>query len=170
MDKVFEELSRERKELQDKGYYPNWVTTQGHQMFKESYKYEDTYMLGRHKTIAETLSNYLPTQELRNKYKERFFNLLWSGKLSPSTPVLANCGTDRGFTVACSGQYIGDSINDFYTNLRETALLSQAGFGTSGHFSDIRPRGSNISKGGTASGPKPVIDDFFTCASKVSQG
>ena len=84
--------------------------------------------------------------------------------------ILANCGTDRGFTVACSGQYIGDSVDSFYTELRETALLSQAGFGTSGHFSDIRPRGSSISKGGTASGARPVIDDFFTCASKISQG
>lgn len=170
MDKMFERLSEERKELQAKGYYPEWVTTQGHQMFKQSYKYEDTYMLGRHKTIAKELSQYLPTKELREHYEEVFFELLWSGKLSPSTPVLANCGTDRGFTVACSGQYIGDSVDSFYTELRETALLSQAGFGTSGHFSDIRPRGSSISKGGTASGVRPVIDDFFTCASKISQG
>lgn len=170
MDKMFERLSEERKELQAKGYYPEWVTTQGHQMFKQSYKYEDTYMLGRHKTIAKELSQYLPTKELRDHYEEVFFELLWSGKLSPSTPVLANCGTDRGFTVACSGQYIGDSVDSFYTELRETALLSQAGFGTSGHFSDIRPRGSSISKGGTASGVRPVIDDFFTCASKISQG
>lgn len=170
MDKMFERLSEERKELQAKGYYPDWVTTQGHQMFKQSYKYEDTYMLGRHKTIAKELSQYLPTKELREHYEEVFFELLWSGKLSPSTPVLANCGTDRGFTVACSGQYIGDSVDSFYTELRETALLSQAGFGTSGHFSDIRPRGSSISKGGTASGVRPVIDDFFTCASKISQG
>lgn len=170
MDKMFERLSEERKELQAKGYYPEWVTTQGHQMFKQSYKYEDTYMLGRHKTIAKELSQYLPTEELREHYEEVFFELLWSGKLSPSTPVLANCGTDRGFTVACSGQYIGDSVDSFYTELRETALLSQAGFGTSGHFSDIRPRGSSISKGGTASGVRPVIDDFFTCASKISQG
>ena len=170
MDKMFERLSEERKELQAKGYYPEWVTTQGHQMFKQSYKYEDTYMLGRHKTIAKELAQYLPTKELREHYEEVFFDLLWSGKLSPSTPVLANCGTDRGFTVACSGQYIGDSIDSFYSNIRETALLSQAGFGTSGYFSDVRPRGAAISKGGTASGVRPVIDDFFTCASKVSQG
>lgn len=170
MDKMFELLSEERKELQAKGYYPEWVTTQGHQMFKQSYKYEDTYMLGRHKTIAKELAQYLPTKELREHYEEVFFDLLWSGKLSPSTPVLANCGTNRGFTVACSGQYIGDSIDSFYSNIRETALLSQAGFGTSGHFSDVRPRGAAISKGGTASGARPVIDDFFTCASKVSQG
>ena len=55
-------------------------------------------------------------------------------------------------------------------NLHETAVLSQHGFGTSGDFSSIRPRGSSISKGGTANGAKPVIDDFFTCTSKVSQG
>ena len=170
MDKMFERLSEERKELQAKGYYPEWVTTQGHQMFKQSYKYEDTYMLGRHKTIAKELAQYLPTKELREHYEEVFFDLLWSGKLSPSTPVLANCGTDRGFTVACSGQYIGDSIDNFFTELRETALLSKAGFGTSGHFSDIRPRGSSISKGGAATGARPAIDLFFICANMVTQG
>lgn len=169
MDKVFEELSRERKDLQAKGYYPEWFTTQGHQMFKEKYKYEDTYLLGRHQTIAKTLAQYLP-QSIQAYYEQVFFDLMWSGKLSPATPVLANCGTDRGLTVSCSGQYVDDSIDSFYSNLRETALLSKYGFGTSGGFSSIRPRGALISKGGMANGVRPVIDDFFTATNKVSQG
>lgn len=169
MNKLFEQLSRERKDLQTKGYYPSWFTTQGHQMFKDKYMYEDTYLLGRHKTIAKTLARYLPTS-IQDQYEQVFFDLLWSGKLSAATPVLANCGTNRGLTVSCSGQYIGDSIDSFYSNLRETALLSKYGFGTSGGFSSIRERGAVISKGGTANGVRPVIDDFFIATNKVSQG
>lgn len=169
MNKLFEQLSRERKDLQTKGYYPSWFTTQGHQMFKDKYMYEDTYLLGRHKTIAKTLASYLPTS-IQEHYEQVFFDLLWSGKLSAATPVLANCGTNRGLTVSCSGQYIGDSIDSFYSNLRETALLSKYGFGTSGGFSSIRERGAVISKGGTANGVRPVIDDFFIATNKVSQG
>lgn len=169
MNKLFEQLSRERKDLQTKGYYPSWFTTQGHQMFKDKYMHEDTYLLGRHKTIAKTLSKYLPTS-IQEHYEQVFFDLLWSGKLSAATPVLANCGTNRGLTVSCSGQHIGDDVDSFYSNLRETALLTKYGFGTSGGFSTIRPRGAAISKGGTANGVRPVIDDFFIATNKISQG
>ena len=169
MNQEFERLSQERKDLQAKGFLPDWFTTQGYQMFIANYKYEHTFLLGRHQTIAKTLSKYMP-EGTHEQWESIFFDLLWSGKLSPSTPILANCGTDRGLTVSCAGQYIDDSIDSFYSNLHETAVLSQHGFGTSGDFSSIRPRGSSISKGGTANGAKPVIDDFFTCTAKVSQG
>lgn len=169
MNKVFEELSQERKDLQAKGHLPPWFTTQGWQMFKEKYLYEPDAVYGRHKTIAKTLVQYLP-EHLREKFEPIFFDLMWSGKLSPATPVLANCGTDRGLTVSCSGQYIDDSIDSFYSNLHETAVLSQYAFGTSGGFSAVRPRGALISKGGTANGARVVIDDFFTATAKVSQG
>ena len=168
MNKVFEELSQERKDLQAKGHLPPWFTTQGWQMFKEKYLYEPDAVYGRHKTIAKTLVQYLP-EYLREKFEPIFFDLMWSGKLSPATPVLANCGTDRGLTVSCSGQYIDDSIDSFYSNLHETAVLSQYAFGTSGGFSAVRPRGALISKGGTANGARVVIDDFFTATAKVSQ-
>ena len=169
MNKVFEELSQERKDLQAKGHLPPWFTTQGWQMFKEKYLYEPDAVYGRHKTITKTLVQYLP-EYLREKFEPIFFDLMWSGKLSPATPVLANCGTDRGLTVSCSGQYIDDSIDSFYSNLHETAVLSQYAFGTSGGFSAVRPRGALISKGGTANGARVVIDDFFTATAKVSQG
>ena len=169
MNQEFERLSAERKDLQAKGFLPDWFTTQGYQMFIANYKYEHTFLLGRHQTIAKTLAKQLP-EKIRTHWEGIFFDLMWSGKLSPATPILANCGTDRGLTVSCSGQYIDDSIDSFYDNLHETAILSQYGFGTSGGFSSVRPRGSEISKGGTANGAMPVIDDFFTCTSKVSQG
>jgi ribonucleoside-diphosphate reductase alpha chain len=65
---------------------------------------------------------------------------------------------------------VGDSVESFYGNLRETALLSKQGFGTSADFSSIRARGQPISRGGKASGPVEVINDFFTAAGKISQG
>lgn len=170
MNKMFEQLSQERKDLQAKGHLPSWFTTQGWQMFKDKYMYEADAVYGRHKTIAKTLAKYLPTKELSEHYEQVFFDLMWSGKLSPATPVLANCGTDRGLTVSCSGQYVDDSIDSFYSNLHETAILSKYAFGTSGDFSAIRARGKPISKGGKANGARTVIDDFFTATSKVAQG
>lgn len=166
----FERLSIERKDLQAKGHLPPWYTTQGWQMFKSKYAVpgEDA-LLGRHRTIAKTLARHMGPQ-LADEWEEKFFQELWDGVLSPASPALANTGTDRGMMVSCSGQAIGDSVDEFYTSLRETALLSKQAFGTSADFSMIRPRGAPIAGGGKANGPVEVIDDFFTTASKISQG
>lgn len=166
----WEALSAERKDLQERGLLPDWYITQGWEMFKNKYMYkgEGEGVRGRFETIAKTLAKHMAGEE--EKWEDIFFNILWSGRLSASSPVLANTGTDRGMNVSCSGQFIGDSVLEFYNGMTETAILSQHGFGTSGDFSSIRPRGASISKGGKASGPVPVIEDFFTVAAKISQG
>lgn len=165
----FEALSAERKALQAAGSLPDWYTTQGWQMFKSKYAVEgEDAVRGRHRTIAKTLARHMTGREA--EWEERFFDLMWRGVLSPASPALANTGTSRGMPVSCSGQVVGDSVDSFYKGLHETASLSKYGFGTSVDFSSIRPRGSKISGGGKANGAVPVIEDFFTCASKISQG
>ena len=167
---TYESLSAERKSLQDLGYLPSWYTTAGWQMFKQKVAVDgEAALLGRHRTIAKTLSLHMPkgTQEV---WAEKFFELMWSGVLSPASPALSNTGTDKGMPVSCSGQVVGDSVESFYESMQETAILSKFGFGTSADFSSIRARGAKISRGGKANGPVTVIDDFFTCASKISQG
>lgn len=165
----FERLSAERKALQAKGDLPNWYTTQGWQMFKAKYAVVgEAAVRGRHRTIAKTLARHMVGRE--QEWEDKFFNEMWDGILSPASPALANTGTTRGLMVSCSGQKIGDDVDSFYKNLRETALLSKQAFGTSGEFSVIRARGTSISRGGVANGPIEVIEDFFTCASKISQG
>lgn len=166
---AFEQLSHERKSLQAIGHLPSWYTTAAWQMFKKSYAVQgEDALLGRHRRIAKTLAKHMIGREA--EWEELFFNEMWNGILSPASPALANTGTDRGMMVSCSGQYVGDDVDSFYSNMRETALLSKHAFGTSADFSSIRPRGSSISGGGKASGPVPVIEDFFTTAAKISQG
>lgn len=165
----FEKLSQERKQLQALGHLPPWYTTQGWQMFKQKYAVPgEEALLGRHRSIAKTLAKHMKGRE--KEWEEKFFREMWDGILSPASPALANTCTDRGMMVSCSGQVIGDNVDSFYTALRETALLSKQAFGTSADFSAIRERGAPISGGGKANGPVDVIDDFFTTASKISQG
>lgn len=168
----FEQLSQERKALQAKGHLPEWYTTQAWQMFKKGYAVEgEDALLGRHTTIAKTLAKHMAKAgEDVTKWENIFFDLMWQGILSPASPVLSNVGTRRGQPVSCSGQVIGDSVHGFYDKLHEAAILSKNAFGTSGDFSSIRPRGTPISTGGVASGAVEVIEDFFTCASKITQG
>lgn len=169
MAKSFEELSEERKKLQVEGLVPDWYTTQSYQMFTTKYSVPgEKGVKGRFETIAKTLSKHMVGRE--DEWCDKFFNLMWKGWLSPSSPVLSNCGTTRGLTVSCSGGVVSDSIDGFYSAMHEQAMLSKHGFGCSGYFGDIRPRGSAISVGGKASGAVPVISDFALMASRVSQG
>lgn len=164
----FEKLSAKRKELQAQGEIPTWYTTQGFITFERKYSFKGETVRGAFERIADTLSKHYTVNPSRAK--EKFFNLLWKGHLSPSTPVMSNTGTGRGLTVSCAGSYTGDSVIDFYDAYKETAILSQEGFGTSSYLGDIRPRGSAISRGGKADGVVPVIDSFLDTTEKISQG
>lgn len=170
MSTQYEILSQERKSLQQQGLVPDWYSTPSWQMFKSRYMVNgEKGVKERFENLSKRLARHLP-KKYREEYDNHFRRVLWKGILSPSSPVLANTATDRGCSVSCGGQYIGDSVDSFYGNLHETAMLSKNSFGTSGYFGDIRPRGSNITGGGKATGLKPVVDDFFTCASKISHG
>lgn len=171
---IIEELSEERKRLQEAGDLPEWFTTQAWQMFKEKYLHEATGLKDTYERIAKTAAKHAPTKpswwDNADTWESKFFDILWSGDLACSTPVLANMGTDRGCPVSCSGSYVEDSVYSFYDVQKEIALLSKNGFGTSVYLGDIRPRGSEIAGGGKASGVLPVLKDFVQVSRDVSQG
>lgn len=165
---IIEELSEERKYLQEIGELPDWYTTPGWQLFKEKYVYKGQHVKEAYHRIAKAAAFHMPNESL--EWEQKFFDVMWKGWLAPSTPVMANMGTDRGCPVSCSGGYIDDSIYSFYSSQLEAAMLSKNGFGTSGYLGDIRPRGDKISTGGFASGVVPVLKDFIQLSRDVSQG
>lgn len=165
---IYEELGEERKQLQAEGKLPMWVTTASWQILKDKYvTNEHPDLRSIYKRISATAARHMNDSE---HWQEMFFNLMWNGWLACSTPVLANMGTNRGCAVSCSGNYVGDSIYEFYSSQTETAILSKNGFGTSSYFGDIRERGARISKGGYASGVLPVLRNFIQLSRDVSQG
>lgn len=163
----FENSSQVRKDLQAQGEVPMWYTTQGFIMFVRKYAYKGETVREAFHRIAHTLAKHDPKPEAY----DRFFNLMWEGKLAPSTPVMCNTGTDRGMPVSCAGNYIGDSVEGFYESNAEVAVLSKNGFGTASYLGDIRHRGAPIkSSGGEADGVVPVFDTFVDTKTKISQG
>ena len=172
MSNIYKELSEERKRLQFEGLVPSWYSTGGYQMFKEKYEYQTNgrSVRGQFERIAKTAAKHLVGTKYEKEAESKFFELLWNGWLSPSTPVLANMGTDRGLPVSCSGTVVDDSVDGFYSNLREVALLTKYGFGTASDLSHIRPRGSPISVGGKASGVMPVIKEHVQAMRSIAQG
>lgn len=175
MASIYTKLSEERKSLQAKGEVPEWYTTGGYQMFMEKYVLPGQTLKERYWQVAAFAGEiaedlYGPVEHEVVTWADRFFDIMWAGWLSPSTPVLANLGTDRGMPVSCSGAYVDDSIHGFYSTRHETAMLTKHGFGTSAYMGAIRPRGSEISTGGKASGSMPVFQGFVQDMRDVSQG
>ena len=165
---IYEELGEERKQLQEEGKLPMWVTTPAWQILKDKYTTDDCPDLySIYKRISTAAASHMHDSE---HWQKVFFNLMWNGWLACSTPVLANMGTNRGCPVSCSGSYVGDSIYEFYNTQTEIAVLSKNGFGTSSFIGHIRERGTPISSGGLASGVLPVLRDFIQLSRDVSQG
>jgi len=166
---IYEELGDERKELQKIGKLPPWFTTAGWQMLKEKYVTDqDPDLYSIYKRISDAASNHMGAE--KEYYNKAFFNIMWNGWLALSTPVLANMGTNRGCAVSCSGNYVEDSVYEFYDSQKEIAVLTKNGFGTSSYLGSIRGRGRPISSGGKASGVLPVLKDFIQLSRDVSQG
>lgn len=175
-ESIYSELSKERKKLQREGKLPLFVTTGGWQLLKSKYLNDEEKLdpskryLKIAKTAAKHIEGKLPVFSGYSSWQDAFYKMLFTdGDLSPSTPVLSNMGTNKGLPVSCSGSYVGDSIESFYDVLKEGAILSKHGFGTSA-FLDARPRGAKISTGGKASGIVPVFENFVHMSQKVSQG
>lgn len=159
----------ERKEGIANGTIPDWMIGAGYQLFTEKYLWADS-IKEQYQEIARTAAHWCMNTKWEEIAEKKFFNLMWNGWLSLSTPVLANMGSGRGLPVSCSGQYIEDSIDGFYSARRESAILTKNGFGTSGDFSAVRARGSKIRVGGVASGTLPVFTGFVRDMSEVAQG
>lgn len=164
---IYDKLSEERKKMQASGDMPMHWSTGGWQLFKNKYLYQAATPKEQYQRIAATLATHTPNPD---EWKEKFFEIMWKGWLSPSTPVLANTGTNRGMPVSCAGSYIPDSIEGIYAAKRETAMLTKMGFGTAGYLGDVRPRGTQISAGGKSSGVLPIIEGFQKDMEYVSQG
>lgn len=164
----FEKISQERKEMVTKGEVPEWYITQGYLMFKRKYAYKGETVRGCFRRVASTLAKHI--DHIVPDAEDKFFDLLWSGKLAGSTPVLSNTGTERGDPVSCSGGYVNDSIDGFFSHIREVALLSKYGYGCSGYWGDVRERGAEVSSGGKADGPVGFVDLVFGTVSEVKQG
>lgn len=167
MTNSYRALSDERKKLQEEGLMPAHWSTGSWQLFKNKYLYQASNPKEQYQRIAATLASHTPDP---SEWKEKFFDIMWKGWLSPSTPILANTGTNRGLPVSCAGSYIPDSIDGIYKAKHETAMLTKMGFGTAGYLGDVRARGESISVGGTSTGVMQVIEGFQRDMEYVAQG
>ncbi|UOL48545.1 ribonucleotide-diphosphate reductase alpha subunit [Pseudomonas phage Kremar] len=169
-----------RKQQIEDGVCPPWYTTGGIQLFYDKYSYNNETVKSRFRGVAQAMAKHAPEvyPEWWNTHpywsgktwEDAFFQTMWDGFISPSTPLLANGGIrKRGTTVSCAGGNVGNNLFDRYDFLTEAAILTKHSHGTSYCLDDWPAEGDKI-RGGRSQGLMPLIRDIINVMEEVAQG
>jgi len=131
--------------MERKKYY--WLNEESRTFLSRGYISETPEQ--RIKDIAIKAEKYLNIKG----FAEKFENYMAKGFYSLSTPVWINFGKAKGLPISCYGSNVDDNLDSILNAGREIGMMSKYGGGTSVYLGNIRPRGTEITTGGTADGP-----------------
>ena len=143
-----------------------WLNKDSRKFLERDYLMKDETPEQRIRDIADAAERYLGIEGFADKFE----SYMHRGFYSLSTPIWSNFGRGRGAPISCFGSYIPDDMNSILCKLGEIGAMSKIGGGTSGYFGAIRPRGSAIGSGGTATGVHHQLTVFDSLVNYVSQG
>lgn len=142
-----------------------WINAESKAMLERGYLLPNQSIEDKLKSICRHAAKILNKPDLEYE----FYNIFSNGWASLSSPIWANFGENRGLPISCFTSYVDDDISHIFETIHEVAMMTKHGGGTAADFSDIRPIGSKVSGGGTASGVMSFIEPFDTTIKNVSQ-
>jgi ribonucleoside-diphosphate reductase alpha chain len=150
--------------------YPEWMEEEGLKTLHRQHLITGETPYDMYRRIAITLEKKLPLSYQTGYHADRWFDLMWRNWLCPSTPIMANCGTNRGLTISCFIQRVDDSLSSIYENVHQMAMLTKMGGGCGITFDKLRGRGEVISTGGFTEGVIPFAKVYDSAIVAASQG
>ena len=142
-----------------------WLNKDSRQFLERGYLLPGENPEQRIIDIANKAQEYLGN----DGWAEKFINYMHKGFYSLSSPIWSNFGRDRGLPISCFGSYIPDDMEKILGKIAEVGTMSKVGGGTSAYFGDVRPRGAEISSGGTATGVHHQLTVFDSLTNYISQ-
>lgn len=88
----------------------------------------------------------------------------------PSTPILANAGTNRGLPISCFLNEVPDSLSGIVDTWNENIHLSANGGGIASYWGNVRSVGESINNKGETSGIMPFVHVMDSLSLAISQG
>ena len=107
-----------------------WLNEESRLTLERGYLSEGETPEGRIQDIADKAEEILGIKG----FSDKFYDYMSRGFYSLSSPVWANFGKTRGFSISCFGSYLPDSVAEILEVNSEVGMMSKLGGGTSGYF------------------------------------